>query len=57
MFVHKTKKLHVAMSISVGSYLIILYKQTVDPDQAALPRAVWFGSALFTKVLKGVSMR
>ena len=29
----------------------------VDPDQAALTRAVRSGSALFAKALKGISMR
>ena len=45
MFVHRTKKL-LARPPCVGSYLII------DLDQVAL--SSW--SALFVKVLKGVSM-
>ena len=43
---------------SVGSSLIIFPEaKRVDPDQAALRRAAWSGSALFEKVFKGVSMR
>ena len=45
-FVDRTKKLRVRYT-SVGSY----------PDQAALIRAICSGSALFAKVLKGVSIR
>ena len=49
------KKTLLVRSTSVGAYLIIFtYANRVDLDQAALTRA---GSALFAKVLKGVSMR
>ena len=52
---HRTKKLLVR-STSVGSYLIIFtWANRVDPDQAALTRAAWSESALFAKMLKGVS--
>ena len=57
MLVHRTKKLLVRFT-SVGSYLIIFpLANRVDPDRAALKRAVRSGSALFAKVLKCVSMR
>ena len=57
MLLHRTKKLLVR-STSVGSHLIIFpYANRVYPDQAALTRAARYGSALFAKVVKGVSMR
>ena len=57
MMVQRTKKLLVGYT-SVGSYLINFPSANrVDPDQAALARGTCSGSALFAKVLKGVSMR
>ena len=53
---HWTKKL-LAGSTSVGSYLMLFpWANRVDPDQAALRRAAWSGSALFASV-KFVSLR
>ena len=57
MFVHGIKKLLVR-STSVGSYLNIFpYANRVDPIQAALTIAAYSGSALFAKMLKGISMK
>ena len=55
MLLHRTKKL-LFISTSVGSH-ISTSKQSIDPDQAALTRAAWSGSALFEKALNDVSMR
>ena len=55
LFVHKTKKLLIR-GTSARSYLIILPSKQSRPLPDALTRAASSGSALFAKVLKGVSI-